>query len=148
MGWVEDKFLDKIAIGKLTQPLWDGLRDSVGLAVIEFQEMVPSATLRSKDCTSRSSYCIRVERNNGTSLEIYLDTSAQLVHIGSGADEVLICSYRLNVDRSNLEFYKEISLCGKSSFETLTAEAVSKMALEKYLFDPFPTAMVARTLKL
>jgi hypothetical protein len=69
MGWVEEKFLDKIAIGKLTQPLWDGLRDSIGMAVMEFQHAVPSSHLARKDCTSRGNFCIRIEKPNGTSLE-------------------------------------------------------------------------------
>lgn len=41
-----------------------------------------------------------------------------------------ICRYRMNKDRSDLEF--------SVANESASADDVAKLAIEKFLFDPFP----------
>ena len=144
MGWVEQEITDYTKTAECLPPLWDSLRDSIGRAVEDFKALVSQPGVGRADCHARGPKCVRVQKP-GASLEIFLSPLDKQIKNAPGTlaldsthdypEETTICGYRLKVDRSGLEF---CSLTG----ETLTADDVSKLALRRFLLDPFPAAYV------
>lgn len=140
MGWVQQKLKDHQITDESITPLWNSLRDSIGAALMEFKASVSQPSIDHGDCTARGTLCVRVWKP-GTFIEIFLSTSDQTVKMASGGITVNssteegaprnIACYRLNKDRSGLEF------CTAAN-SLASAEDVAKEVLESFLFDPFP----------
>lgn len=136
MGWVEDKFAEQATTAALIKGLWNSMRDSIGEVVAEFNTRTSNivAPISSKDCKAFGQFCRRVEKTNGEFIEVFLDEENRSVNV---KDEMPrpICEYGLDATRSRLEFF---SVSPDDKRTVLSADLVSKMALEKFLFTPFP----------
>jgi len=125
MGWIKNKYLDdKTYLDGLVQ-LWDGVRDSIGLAVIEFNQYA-NGSVTHKDCTARSEYCVRIEKEGG-SIEVFIDPMTRCVKKSTKpGEDAIICKYRPRQDHLGLEF--------SNDGDALGPEEVCKRALESFLF--------------
>jgi hypothetical protein len=141
MAWVSDKISENTVISTKIGALWNSLRDSIGDALTEFQLSVHNSGVSGKDCKARGRFCIRIEKND-SSIEVFLDLSHRLVKSGSlDLEEKTLCGYRLDAARQGLEFF---AIQDALSSSPLSAEEVSRIALEEFLFTPFPTVLTAK----
>jgi hypothetical protein len=150
MGWVEQKIADHLRTKESIVPLWNSLRDSIGEAVTDFQLAVHTPGVSHGDCRARGRLCIRVQKP-GRFIEIFLPENDQTVQSAPGVTELNgpiedgtiqeICRYRLNKDRSGLEFFIQND---RGETEVLSADEVARRVLEPFLFVPFPTTIVRR----
>jgi len=98
------------------------------------------------DCTARATPCIRI-RKPGFSIEIFLSPDDQTVRSVIQSNDTLVqngngqevCRYRLNEDRSGLEFCMDN---GSGEMIAASADEVSERALERFLLDPFPAGYI------
>jgi hypothetical protein len=115
------------------------MRESIGQSVIEYNARVSDATNEVSviDCKSQGRFCRRVERKaTTTSLEIYLDeakASLKIFRQPSGLSES-ICGYRPQPDGSAVEFFLAMS----DGVIAKTSDEACRMAMEDFLFNPFP----------
>jgi hypothetical protein len=143
MGWVERRFRDYIFFKSTLSPLWQTVRDAVGLAVYEYTERtsglstVPAAS--TKDCHTRGKYCVRVQRGHEQAVEIYLDEGSQsLLRTLNQEEAVKVCGYRRSPEGSALEFFDTVTEDGKVITKILSADEISEKVLAEFLFKPFP----------
>lgn len=139
MGWVEERFASQLLLNKGVPKLWNAMRDSVGQAVIEYNARVPDTAheLTLSDCKAQGRFCRRLERKHtGASLEIYLDESNASLKISLQPSAVSesICGYRLQPSGEVVEFF--VATPGGAIAKT--ADEASRMAIEDFLFNPFP----------
>lgn len=141
MAWVEDKIAEHKLISKSLQPLWNTLRDSIGEAVTEFQLNVHDSGVSCNGCKTRGRYCMRILRGE-KSIEVFLDLSDRTVKLAIlDGDGVPVSGYRPNGTGSALEFF---SIAENLPPASISAEEVSRAALEKFLFSPFPIAIITQ----
>lgn len=120
----------------LINGLSNSLRDSIGEVVVEFNSRVASTTnpISRKDCKSFGQFCQRVEKTNGEFIEVFFDEENRSVNVKDEAPRP-ICEYGLDATRSRLEFF---NVEPDNKRTVLSADLVSRLALEKFLFTPFP----------
>jgi hypothetical protein len=130
MGWVKDRLTN---YPQFTPKLWDELKDSIGVAVMEFNDSTSNAAdnhLEAKDCTSMGKYCRRVSKAYGAvSVEVFLDEATKMLKI---APDVSICGYRIRPDRAAAEFFKDTP---EGPFG-IPVEEACRMAIEEFIFKP------------
>jgi hypothetical protein len=137
MGWVEDKFSNRVLVNRALPQLWNAMRDSIGQAVLEYNSRVAGTgqELSSEDCKSNGRFCRRIEKKiDGGVLEVYLDTTDATLKVfqqPSSATKA-VCSYRLH--DSGLEFF----LAMPNGDIAKTPDAACQMAMDEFLFKPFP----------
>jgi hypothetical protein len=154
MGWVKQRFIEESLYsfpGHAVRALWDTFRDSIGLAIEEYNDAVAEADRAiSRDCTSRGPYCVRIRREaKGESWELFLNRENRRLDKSSGPEgQMSICGYRLTQDSKGLEFYSldesfiavpNLPEDASEANMTLTAEQVCEMAIRDLLFDPMPS---------
>jgi hypothetical protein len=141
MGWVADKINENTIINTKIVELWNALRDSIGGALLDFQLSVHDSGVTAKDCKSRGRFCFRVEKK-GSFMEVFLDMPHHLVKSATlDSEEKTVCGYRLDATRQGLEFF---SVQETQEPFPLSAEIVSKLALEEFLFTPFPAVLIVK----
>ncbi len=136
MGWVDDRFKDQLAYQSGVPKLWNKVRDSVGLSVIEFNERTGGTpnVLDRTDCQSQAKYCIRFHKAlDNASLEFFLDEGKRSLKTSRDSSITTICVYRLTGDRSEIELFSE------SLEQVLSVEDACRTALHDFIFTPFPT---------
>jgi hypothetical protein len=124
----------------------NSLRDSIGSAVAEFDTSIDESGVSVSDCAARAKPCMRVQKP-GRFIEIFLSPEDRTIRSavqengGHSAEEVVVCHYRLNSDMPKLEFFvgKEIG-----DPRVVSADQVAQLALEQFLFTPFPKNYVHR----
>jgi hypothetical protein len=140
VSWVDDEFKERIAINSGTIALWNAMRDSIGLAVSEYNRRVAEtdSQLSRSDCSAKSRFCVRVEmKRKDRFIEIFVEENEPVLNVGSQAEQESreICRYRVNADRSGLELYLKKP---DQTTSTITPEEACKLALHDFLFKPFP----------
>jgi hypothetical protein len=141
MGWVDDTFRERIASETEVPKLWDSLRDSIGLAVEEFNRRTAASldTLERNNCMAMGRHCLRVRRTlGGSAIEVFLDEQNQSLTVARNGLNKLVCGYRLSKDLSQAEFF--IQKEGDTPERMLPVEEACRRALKELLFSPFPTA--------
>jgi hypothetical protein len=132
MGWVEDRFQNDSDFKKFVPQLWDAMRDSIGVAISEFNAHSEDASkkhLEAVDCLSMGHYCRRVTKGHGPSLEIFLqDKKRKLMVRQDGATFKEVCGYRIKRDRTGAEFFYE------PSGTSVDIEVACRAALEIFIF--------------
>jgi hypothetical protein len=132
MGWVEEKFQNDSDFKVFVPQLWDAMRDSIGIAISEFNahsEDVSKKHLEAVDCSSMGSYCRRVTKGYGPSLEIFLQEKKRTLMIKQdGSTFKSICGYRIKRDRSGAEFFYE------PTGDSMDVEVACRAALEIFIF--------------
>lgn len=139
MGWMEDVFVERLAVNRGVGALWNEMRDSVGQALMEYGQrtlnlaVVPA--FRSTDCQARGRFCIRVVKHPDAAwLEIFLDQANRVLKTAQeGGVEKDVCQYRLG--DQGLQFYTESEEAGVTP---ISIESACRKALEKFMLDPFP----------
>lgn len=138
MGWVQDRFREQAAVAKYLPILWAQMRDSIGIAVEEFNQGTAGTVdgASAVDCRAMGRFCRRVTKTTGQILEVYLDEPNHLLKTAAeqGADEVVVCAYRWSAERGGMEFVRESE--GVPA-EPMSAERACELALSPFLF---PTA--------
>lgn len=141
MGWVEDRFRDHLTSTRQIRPFWNELRDSVGRATVDYNQRIGDADhLDHTDCMARGPLCTRLHKaGNGATLELFLDEEhRQLKAAPSVGGEIrTVCGYRLNADRTGLEFFRA-DVRAPDGTIALTVEEACELAIEEFLFNPFP----------
>lgn len=142
MGWVEDKFLDDQAYSDLLPTLWNDIRDSVGLAVREFNEFNEktkghATTVSAKDCTARPGDCIRVQKNHPSSysIEVFIDVPNRCIRTALSTEPdkgKSVCGYRLQPGRAALECFMTDKTTRVDSLASI--EEVCRVAIGAFLF--------------
>ncbi|HUA18540.1 MAG TPA: hypothetical protein VMB25_07335 [Bryobacteraceae bacterium] len=138
MGWVEDRFASQTALNQGVPKLWNAIRDCFGKAVLEYNSHVVGTgqELTQSDCTSNGRWCKRLEKRTGSSsLEVYLDISVSSLKMFRQPENIMkvICIYRLAKDGSLELFFRALE-----GDVVRTPEEACRMAMEEFLFDPFP----------
>ena len=131
MGWVEDRFQNDSDFKTFVPQLWNAMRDSVGVAISEFNAHTSDASskyLEAKDCASMGSYCRRVSKGAGpNSIEVFLQEKKRLLEVKS--DGIMpICGYRIKADRSGAEFFLV------PTGDPISVDEACQIALEKFIF--------------
>jgi hypothetical protein len=132
MGWVRERIESEVTIAKSIMPLWNTLRDSIGTTVTEYNALTIGSEVNRLDCQARAVPCIRVQKS-GAFIEIFLSESDGKVKsaVGATCADREICGYRVNGNRTGLEFFEGDNI--------LSADDVAQRALEDFLFVPPPT---------
>jgi hypothetical protein len=137
MGWVKERFSEQQTYLAEVPKLWDKMRDSIGSAVIEFNEQTAETgnTLGRADCTAKGKFCVRINKVlDNSSIEIYLDESERSLNTfrGNGrSTNKRVCGYRIVQGGKNVEFF------GEDGNEISVDQACEK-ALAEFIFTPFP----------
>jgi hypothetical protein len=137
MGWVEQEFIDEQTYRQGVPALWDAIRDSIGLAVAEFNERLDGLQkITAADCTARGRWCRRISKADGSNIEIFFDEADRTLRTSTNSAEQpsLVCSYRLKKDRSGLELYCD----SPDGTSPLSVDEGCRVALRSFLFIPFP----------
>lgn len=140
MGWVEERFAAQELIKRQTPLLWQQMRDSIGAAVTEYNTRVAETDhgLTLTDCSARE-YCRRIEKKKLQPLryvEVFLDVEGNTLSIFTfpGNTTTIVCGYAELQDNSQMRFFMQKG----SSNEHLSADEACELALEDFLFNPFP----------
>jgi len=133
MGWVEDRFQNEADFKKFVPQLWNAMRDSIGVAISEFNSHMGDKSgehLEATDCTSMGTYCRRVTRGSGPiSIEIFLNAKTRtLTARQDGATLITVCGYRIRHDRTGGEFFLE------STGDSIEVDIACRGALETFIF--------------
>jgi hypothetical protein len=136
MGWAEDEFLDNLAYEREIPGLWDRVRESVALAVQEFNARVlgtAHSPVDLSDCSAEP-LCCRLHKDN-SKLVVRLNEDQRLLTTSSnGAPGKTICHFRLAPGRSALElFLKENDVT-----TPISIDEGCKRAIREFVFTPFP----------
>jgi hypothetical protein len=144
MGWVKDKFNEHLAYAAETPKLWNRVRDSIGEAVVEFNEGTTGTgnTLDHTDCMAKGKYCTRIHKAiDNSSIEVYLDEDNRSLNIlrqglmASGE----ICRYRITEDHKGAEFF--VKEPHETALRTISVEQACQMAIAEFIFTPFPASL-------
>src|SRR5580700_7445231 len=135
MGWVEKRFTEELAYTNGIEALWNAVRDSVAVAVQEFNKRTNAGVIRN-DCRARGQYCIRVAKGGPkfSSIEIFLDEEERWVKASVPSEPETVqrvCGYRLKKDAPSLEFFRTDSTGDNPS---LSVDDVCELALGDFLF--------------
>src|SRR5258708_203678 len=141
MGWVEDRFQERAIYRLKLGDLWNDLRDSVGTAVQEFNArlfgIITGSAVKLQNCSARGQYCLRLQKSDslgGAIIEIFLEDEALKTSLVNGHPDRVCCFYRVNTDRSGVEFFRNT----ETGPVVISAEEACQMALDEFLFKPFP----------
>jgi hypothetical protein len=131
MGWVGDKFQNDSDFKTFTPQLWNAVRDSIGVAVEEFNAHTSDASfkhLEATDCTSMGTYCRRITRG-ASSIEVFLNDRTRTLGVKmDAATRKEVCGYRIKEDRTGAEFFF------KSTGDAMDVEIACRVALEVFIF--------------
>jgi hypothetical protein len=141
VSWVDDEFKERIVINNGLLALWNTIRDSIGAAVLEYNQRVyqTDAQLSMSDCTAKSRLCVRLEmKRKNRFIEVFIDENEQALSLCYQAAQACIevCRYRANADRSGVELYVRKP---DQTTDITNPEEACKIALYDFLFRPFPT---------
>jgi hypothetical protein len=133
MGWVDDRFQNDADLKKFVPQLWDAMRDSIGVAISEFNAHSEDASkkyLEAKDCTSMGTYCRRVTKGSGpTCIEVFLQEKKRTLALRQdGGTHQKVCEYRIKRDRSGAEFFFD------GTGNPIEVDDACRMALEIFIF--------------
>lgn len=141
MGWVDQAFEDYLAYERGTPALWNAMRDSIAQATADFNDRTGGLPGGPKgfdttDCRARSKFCFRViNLTDNSQAEVFLDEEARSLMVAEGtAEPRLVCHYRLN-SGSKAEFF---TTSANDEAVVLSVEDACKLALEKFILNPFP----------
>ena len=147
MGWVDDKFKERLAINSGTSMLWNALRDSIGFCAEEYNDRVKGTEdqLYRADCKASSPLCHRIEKRGATpqAIEIFIDAEEPLLKTLSQPSGTVktICAYRVKSDKSGVEFFESKA---DGATEAIHPSVACEMALSEFFFKPFPTQFTSR----
>jgi len=136
MGWVEDEFQERSDYEQFVPQLWNAMRDSIGVAVTEFNKHTSDAAtnhLTAGDCTAMGKYCRRVAKRFGSvSVEIFLEEKEKALKTSTDPAQPAnpICGYRIKADRSGAEFFENRT----EGSVGISTEDACRRALKQFIF--------------
>lgn len=128
VGWVEQEFLDRIAMRDHAPLLWNKMRDAIGCAVTEFNKRVEHAAFSHTDCTSNGEMCRRIETKGDPSwIEVFLDVKASCLKAQLPPSLIVeVCRVRANTRTGHPEFWYED--------HAISEEKACELAIRDFLF--------------
>jgi hypothetical protein len=143
MGWVKDRFNEHIAYAAEVPKLWNRVRDSVGEAVVEFNERTSGTvhTLDHTDCMAKGKYCTRIHKAiDNSSIEVYLDESNRSLNVSrEGHTTSEICRYRITGDHKGAEFF--VREPHETALRAISVDEACQRAIAEFIFTPFPAPL-------
>jgi hypothetical protein len=138
MGWIKEKYELDGRRPAAVDSLWNSLRDSIGTAAVEFNQLhAKGAEVYTKDCGAQSAHCMRVEWHKdkeAISIEIYVKGDVVYVSKERDVNPVAICGITPGLPVHFVDGNKY----------SLDPEMVCRIALEPFLFtnsaSPFPAS--------
>jgi hypothetical protein len=132
VGWVEQEFLDRIAMRDHAPSLWNKMRDAIGCAVTEFNKRVEHAAFSHTDCTSNGELCRRIEKRSTPSwIEVFLDVKATCLKVQLPPDLIIeVCRVKANATTGNPEFWY--------NDHAISEEKACELAIRDFLFSAPP----------
>ena len=145
MGWVKDRFDEQAVYAAEVPRLWNRLRDSIGVAMSEFNERAGGTpnTLGRTDCRAKSDYCTRILKSiDNSSIEVYLDERSQSLNASRGGHTAAgkICGYRITEDRKGAEFF--VQEPHETALRAISVDEACQKAIAEFIFTPFPARAV------
>jgi hypothetical protein len=143
MGWVKDRFDEQAVYAVEVPRLWNRMRDSIGVAIREFNERTTGTpnSLDRTDCRDKGGYCTRILKAvDNSSIEVYLDERSQSLNASRGGHTAAgkICGYRITEDRKGAEFFVQDA---EGNARALTVDDACEMALSEFIFPTTSTKL-------